>query len=83
MDPDSGNNGHVPDLDTLDLAHEEARDVLNHQIDLLDDIVEKALQIVRLSGLILGLVISAASLSGDPFQFVNAWSVTVDGFLII
>lgn len=60
----------------LRLTHEEARTVLDHQIDVLGDIDDKAARTVRVTALLLGAVVSTLSLLGNSEPFINqgtAW----------
>lgn len=50
---------------TLRSACEESRAVLDHEIDILNDIDDKAIWTVRTAVIIVGLVVSAASVTGN------------------
>lgn len=50
---------------TLRSACEESRAVLDHEIAILNDIDDKAIWTVRTAVLIIGLVVSAASITGN------------------
>ncbi|SDL08275.1 hypothetical protein [Natronorubrum texcoconense] len=56
------------DPETATILRKEARNTLDHQIDALDDIDEKAARILRLNVLLIGIVLSALSLAAqtDP-----------------
>lgn len=49
------------DLETARTVHEEARSVLDYQIKLLDDIDDKAARTVRITVLLVGAILGAAS----------------------
>lgn len=59
MDDDAGSIG------TLRSACGESRAVLDHEIDILNDIDDKAVWTVRTAVLVVGLVVSAASITGN------------------
>lgn len=50
------------DIETLRLTHQEARDVLDHQINTVNDIDDKASHTLRLNILLLGLLLTISSL---------------------
>lgn len=50
---------------TLRSACAESRAVLDHEIDILNDIDDKAIWTVRTAVIIVGLVVSAASIAGN------------------
>lgn len=59
---ESEENEALPaDLEALRTAHTEARTVLDHQIELLNDSDDKAMRTVRITLLIIGLIVSIAS----------------------
>lgn len=58
-------------VESLRKMHNEARDVLDHQIRIVDDVNDKATRTVRITSLLLGVVVSGGSLVGDPAQFIN------------
>jgi hypothetical protein len=64
------------DVDVLRSGREEARVVLDHQLQLLSEIHTKAMRTVRITILVLSVVLSAAAFS-EARRFVN-WS-TVAG----
>jgi len=66
---DSGSPSPVAD-EVLESACEESREVLDHQLTVLNDIDDKAVWTARTSVLVLGLLISAGSL-GDVTQFLG------------
>lgn len=49
------------DVESLRVTREEAREALDHQIDALNDIDDKAVQTLRLNVLLLGVVLTLAS----------------------
>lgn len=80
-DDKSDKDERRPDLESLRLSHQEARTVLDHQIQIQNDIDDKALRTVRITALIAGLLISAGSLSEDPTQFLRASTLLGAGLL--
>lgn len=50
------------DIEALRLTQQEARNVLNHQIDIVNDIDDKASYTLRLNILLLGLLLTISSL---------------------
>ena len=50
------------DLESLRISQEEARTVLDHQIDTVSEVDQKAAETTRLVGLMLGLILTAASI---------------------
>lgn len=58
------------DIEALRLAREESRAVLDHQIDLLDDIDDKAMRTTRLALLLVALIVSVGQLM-SPDQIDN------------
>jgi len=62
------------DIHSLRTTHEEARNVLDHQIDILNDIDSKATKTVRITAIILGLIVSAPSVIENPNGFVNPFT---------
>lgn len=63
MSGDDSGNGRS-DLETLRVTREESRDVLDHQLSLLNDLDDKAMRTVRTAVLLLGILISAAGIAG-------------------
>jgi len=62
---DEGNNDDIPedyDIESLKIAREEANRVIDHQIQTLTDIDNKASDTLRYSILFLGLLLTALSL---------------------
>lgn len=59
---------------SLRITHEEARTVLDHQINILNDIDNKATKTVRITAVILGIVVSAPSVIDNPNNFINPFS---------
>lgn len=70
------------DVEVLRSGREEARVVLDHQLRLLSGIHAKAMRTVRITGVVFGLVLSAATLS-DVSQFVNAFTIAGVGCLVL
>jgi len=50
------------DLEALRITHEEARAVIDHQIDAIDDVDDKAAYSLRLNILLLGLLLTISSI---------------------
>jgi hypothetical protein len=61
------------DVEVLRSGREEARLVLDHQLQVLNDLQEKAIRTVKIAGVILGLVLSAGTLPGAE-RFVNEFT---------
>lgn len=53
-----------PDIESLRLTREESRVVLNHHLSLLNDLDDKAMRTVRTAVILLGILVSAAGISG-------------------
>jgi hypothetical protein len=70
-DRSSNDRSYPRRVESLRKTHEEARTVLDHQIQILDDIDDKATRTVRITALLLGVVVSSTSLVADPYQFIN------------
>lgn len=68
-------SGTSTDIEALRKTVEESRLVLDHQIALLNDIDDKAAQMVRLSILLIALIISVGQVMG-PEQLSNLHSMT-------
>lgn len=64
------------DVEVLRSSREEARTVLDHQIQLLSEIHAKALRTIRITVLVLGVILSSTAFP-ETRQFVN-W-LTVAG----
>lgn len=60
-----------PSEDAKQTVREEARHVINEQLQTLRDIDQKAMATARIIGLVLGLIASAASLADKPQNTVN------------
>lgn len=56
--------GDRSDLHALQLAREESRAVLDHQVALMNDIDDKAMRTVRTAVVILGILASAGGIAG-------------------
>ncbi|WP_135823540.1 hypothetical protein [Halorussus ruber] len=70
------------DVAVLRSGREEARVVLNHQLDALSDLHTKAVRTVRITGVVLGLVLSAATLPGAR-RFANGFTLAGVGALAV
>lgn len=69
-------------VEVLRSGREEARIVLDHQIQLLDGLQTKAVRTVRVTGLVFGLVLSAGTLPGAS-RFVNEFTLAGAGTLAL
>lgn len=65
----------VHDIEALRLAYDDAKGVLNQQVDRLDDMDDKAASILRLDALLLGLLLTAGSIAA------RSDSVSLSGLL--
>ena len=71
--PDDGASSSLPRgtaAEILRTTRDEARTVLNHQIDTLNDIDDKAMRTVRITLVVVSVLFSATTLHGAG-QFVN------------
>lgn len=69
------------DIEALRLTHDEARSVLNHQIQTFNDVDSKAARTFRLDAILLGLLLTAASLvvqaeAFDIAPYINLFTIT-------
>lgn len=69
------------DEDTLTFFCDEARTVLDHQIEILADIDQKAMRTVRFTALLLGILFSAVNVAPETFEF-NLW-LRIGGALLL
>lgn len=84
----SGSNGpRDDDVDPPDGSREviraEARHVIDEQLQTLRETDQKALATARIIGLILGLLVSAASIADEPSTVVNDWILYGGGVLLV
>ena len=70
------------DMEVLRSGREEARIVLDHQLQLLSETHTKALRTVRITGVVFGLILSTATLL-DKDQFVNWFMISGIGSLVV
>lgn len=70
------------DVEVLRSGREEARVVLDHQIQLLNETHAKAVRTVRITGVVFGLVLSMATIPAVG-QFVNEFTVAGIGLLVL
>jgi len=63
-----------PSEDAKQTVREEARYVIDEQLQTLRDIDQKAMATARIIGLVLGLLASAASLADQPRTVLNWWT---------
>lgn len=76
------------DLESLRLAQSEARAVLDHQIQTISDVDDKAAKTFRLDVILLGLLVTAASFvaqvnSVELSPYVNVFTVSAVVALIV
>ncbi|WP_152422138.1 hypothetical protein [Natrialba asiatica] len=70
------------EIESLRFLCSESRDVIDHQIDDLDDIDDKALRTVRITMVVFGLLVAAAQVEGtDPI--FNRITVLGGGLLLL
>lgn len=60
----NGERQERTDVEALRLARDESRAVLDHQVELLNEIDARAVRTVRLAGATLGVVVSTLGLAG-------------------
>ncbi|MFB6142502.1 MAG: hypothetical protein ABEJ30_04080 [Halorientalis sp.] len=75
-DPEDGPLQAPPETDyeVLVETRREARTVLDHRISLLNDLDDKAMRTVRTAVLVLGLIFSAAGVTGsEGIQRLSSW----------
>ncbi|WP_434531916.1 hypothetical protein ACODNH_23590 (plasmid) [Haloarcula sp. NS06] len=82
----SSNSEH--DIEALRTTHQEARTVLDHQIQTFRKIDDKAARTFRLDGLLLGLILTALSFLSsskalDVVNFVNIYTLVGVILLIV
>lgn len=77
---DSGDG--TPPTEFRDVVREEARYVVTAQIEALRDTDDKALATARINGIVLGLLVSTASISNDPTAVLNRWMITGSSILL-
>lgn len=65
-----------------DVLRNEARQVLNAQLRTLRETDRKSMATARVAALLLGLLLSAASLVDTPSESVNGWIVTGTAFVL-
>lgn len=70
------------DVEVLRSGREEARVVLDHQLQLLSETHAKAIRTVRITGIVFGLVLSTATLL-NATQFVNGFTIGGIGSLVL
>lgn len=66
-----------------ELVREEAREVLTAQLQALRETDNKALSTARMNALILGVLLSGASLADDPTGLLNNWFFVGGGLLLL
>ena len=67
--------------ESFEMLRTESREVVAEQLTLLRETDKKAIATTRLIALLLGLLLSAASLADDPLAFTNA-AVILGGMLL-
>lgn len=81
-------SGHADDekaaseIEVLRSGRDEARVVLNHQLQLLSETHTKAIRTVRITGIVSGLVLSTATFL-EASQFVNIFTIGGIGCLVL
>lgn len=82
--PDSsGADDEVPPEEFLEVARDEARFVVEAQVEALRDTDDKAQATARINGIVLGLLVSAVTVSDVPTTTVNPWLVVGGSFLLV
>ena len=81
------NNDREHDIEALRVTQQEVRTVLDHQIQTFNDVDDKAAQTSRMNGILIGLVLTAASFlaQSDNFDvspYVNNYTILGIGFLL-
>ena len=79
----SGSEADDPLDDAASLLREEGRQVIDSQLQTLRDTDRKALATARMIALILGLLLSALSLSETPTEELNNWLVGGGALLLL
>lgn len=72
-------SGYNPDV--LEFLHADAKRVVDHQIDDLDDIDDKALRTVRITMVVFGILVASAQLEGAE-AVVTRWTLAGSSLLI-
>jgi len=70
------------DVEVLRSGREEARVVLDHQLQLLSETHTKALRTVRITGVVFGLILSTATFL-NVSRFVNILTIGGVGCLVL
>lgn len=70
------------ETDGTRIVREEARHVVDAQLRTLRATDRKAMATARVVAVVLGLLLSAASLAEDPSSAINRWLVTGSGLLL-
>lgn len=83
----AGSAGDRQEVDSVErgaasIVREEARRVLEGQLRILRETDRKAMAIARVVAVILGLLLSAASLSDAPTDALNRWLVVGSSLLL-
>ena len=78
--------GREHDIEALRVTQDEARTVIDHQIQTFNDVDNKAAKTSRLNGLLLGLILTAASFLAqtsafDVAPYVN--NFTIGGVILL
>lgn len=71
----AGEESAVDSNDGLSLVREESRQVVDAQLSTLQETDRKAMATARVDAVIVGLLLSAASLADPPASVVNLWLV--------
>lgn len=79
---DRDDENRQSDVEVLRSRCKEARVVLNHQLEALSDLHGKAIRTVRITGVVFGLVLSAATLPGAR-RFANGFIFAGIGALAV
>jgi len=85
---DNGGSLEEHDIEALRLTHEEARTVIDHQINSVRSADDKAARTFRLDAILIGLVLTAVSFLArsnnfDVGLFINILSIVGIGLLIL
>lgn len=79
---ESDDENRTSDVAVLQSGREEARIVLDHQLQMLDDMHTKAVRTIRITVLVLGLVLSATAFP-EARGFRNAFTLSGVGTLSV